>query len=506
VVSLVYYSTFNNEEYEHCIVKGVQKMEKIKSIGQYRWMNPAVFLLLITVGVWLGIFQGTSLAVGKPGVPDNFSELAAEISPSVVNIRIEKAVKGSGRVFRHFFDRLPENDPFHDFFGGRPRHQQPDTFRQRSLGSGFVIDKEGFIVTNNHVVEGADKIKVKLYGGDEYDAEIVGRDPNTDLALIKIKPDKPLPELRLGNSDDLKIGQWVAAIGSPFGLENTLTVGIVSAKGRVIGSGPYDDFIQTDASINPGNSGGPLVNMKGEVIGINTAIIAGGQGIGFAVPISMATGVIDQLKDDGEVSRGWLGVSIQDLNQELAEYYGLDSKKGVLVTEAFEDDPAAEAGMETNDIILSVNGKEIKDSRELSRIIADIGVGERAKIVVLRKGKEKKFTVKLAKRPDAISTQTGRPESQEDEYGIRVAQITPEVARRYRMDVKDGVVVTQIKPGSKSENAGLRAGDIVKEVNHRKIKTVADFKKAIKNNKKDDPIQLFVWRPNRGFVVIRLAS
>ena len=307
-----------------------------------------VFFILIFLSIGLLTMSGltSSPAVcaesnAVQALPYSFSNLAEMISPAVVNISTVKIIKGGGRVFRHF-KRSPfgKDDPMQDFFDrffGDDRQQE---FKQRSLGSGFIIDKDGYIVTNNHVVENADKIKVILKDEKEFDAEIVGRDANTDLALIKIEPDHNLPIVKLGNSDALKVGQWVVAIGNPFGLDHTVTAGIVSAKGRVIGSGPYDDFIQTDASINPGNSGGPLISMKGEVIGINTAIVASGQGIGFAIPINLAKGIIDQLKNSGEVTRGWLGVGIQNLTRELAEYYGIENGKGVLVTEVFPGDPA----------------------------------------------------------------------------------------------------------------------------------------------------------------------
>ena len=300
-----------------------------------------------------GLFFSTAAAAATAPVkmiPESFSSLAEMVSPAVVNIRTVKTIKGGGRVFRHFRSPFEKDDPMRDFFDRFFGPEQQKDFKQRSLGSGFIIDEKGFIVTNNHVVEGADQIKVLLRNENEYDAEVVGRDPNTDIALIKIKEDGGFPVARLGDSESLKVGEWVVAIGNPFGLENTVTAGIVSAKGRVIGSGPYDDFIQTDASINPGNSGGPLLNMKGEVVGINTAIVATGQGIGFAIPINMAKGILKQLKSSGQVTRGWLGVAIQDLSKELAEYYKLENGKGVLVTEVFSGDPADRAGIKAKDI------------------------------------------------------------------------------------------------------------------------------------------------------------
>ncbi|MCP4372906.1 MAG: trypsin-like serine protease, partial [Deltaproteobacteria bacterium] len=326
---------------------------------------------------------------------------------------------------RHFFGKpFGNNDPFKDFFGPfQGQDPQQREFKQRSLGSGFIIDRKGYIVTNNHVVENADQIKVKLANEKEFDAKIVGRDPKTDLALIKIDESSDLVPLKIGNSDALKVGTWVVAIGSPFGLEQTVTAGIVSAKGRIIGSGPYDDFIQTDASINPGNSGGPLLNMKGEVVGINTAIIASGQGIGFAIPINMADGIIAQLKTSGEVTRGWLGVSIQDLTPELAEYYKVKDKKGVLVIHAIEGYPAEKGGIKDNDIIIGVDRKTVSTARELSNIIASIAVNKRTAITLIRNGKKKTLYIKIAKQPDEESlARKGKELDAENELGLKVSE------------------------------------------------------------------------------------
>lgn len=440
-------------------------------------------------------------------VPESFSSLSEKASPAVVNIRTVKTIKGGGRVFRHF-SRSPfgKDDPMQDFFekffGEDPQHE----FKQRSLGSGFIIDEEGYIVTNNHVIENADKIKVKLNNGKEFDAEIIGRDPNTDLALIKIKPARHLPVVKMGDSDALKVGQWVIAIGSPFGLEHTVTAGIVSAKGRVIGSGPYDDFIQTDASINPGNSGGPLINMNGKVVGINTAIVAGGQGIGFAIPINLAKGIINQLKKHGEVTRGWLGVAIQDLSEDLAKYYGVEDKKGVLVAEVFPGDPADKAGIKLKDIIVEVNGEKVETGRDLTRIIANFGVGENVKIKLLRNNREKTVNVKIAKRKDskvlARKTQTG----QEDELGIRVSKLTPEIARRFNITERKGVVVAEVASGSKAESAGVLVGDIVKEINRTGINTVEEYNDTIKKCKKGESVELLIKRMSLGFIVVKLVK
>lgn len=476
------------------------------------WL-PALLIGIVTAV----LLQGRAAEARTPGeagfgVPRSFSELAAQVSPSVVNIRTVKVSKGGGRVFRHFFrgPQGPEDpsDPFKEFFDKFFDEDQQREFRQRSLGSGFIIDKAGFVVTNNHVVEDADEIRVILKDGKEFDAEIVGRDPNTDLALIKIKSEKDLPVLELGSSADLKVGQWVVAIGSPFGLEHTVTAGIVSAKGRVIGSGPYDDFIQTDASINPGNSGGPLINLEGEVVGINTAIIAGGQGIGFAIPIDLARGVIEQLKQSGQVTRGWLGVAIQNLSRELADYYGAGDRKGVLVTEVFPDDPADRAGIRSGDIILEVNGQRVETSRDLTRLIAELAVGQKVGIKVLREGREKTFRVKIAKREDGklAAREKGAPQEEgaADELGIRVGEITPEIARQFNLENRQGVVVMGVENGGKGEEAGVRMGDIVKEINHQAIGSLEDYNRIIAKSTKGQTLQFFIMRPASGFVVIKI--
>ncbi len=469
---------------------------------------------LVTVALFIAIFVSVTLvevtlvmARSPWSAPTNFSELAGTVSPSVVNIRTVKITKSSGRVLRHFFqgpwgNENPHQDFFDRFFG----NETPREFKQRSLGSGFIIEVGGYIVTNNHVVEGANEIQVILKDGSEYDATIVGRDPNTDLALIKIEPDKPLAVATLGDSEKLTVGEWVVAIGSPFGLEQTVTAGIISAKGRVIGSGPYDDFLQTDASINPGNSGGPLINMAGEVIGINTAIIASGQGIGFAIPINMAKGIIEQLKASGEVTRGWLGVYIQDLSEEMAEYYGAKDKKGVLVAEVVPGDPAEKAGMLARDIIYEVNGQPITSVRELTRTVADIPVGDKAEIKVLRDGKIKSFKVKIAKREEKDTIAGDTQKGLESNLGIRVGAITPDMVQRYNIPEKEGVIVMDLSPDGKAREAGLEIGDVIKEINHKEIKTLDDYDEAISSVGKDQDISIFVRRKNVGYIVIKITT
>jgi serine protease Do len=440
-------------------------------------------------------------------VPQSFSSIAEMAGPAVVNIRTEKTIKGGGQVFRYFF-RGPqgENDPMWDFFNkfyGNPRQRE---HKQQSLGSGFIIDKDGYIVTNNHVIENADKIKVIMKDGQELDAEIVGRDANTDLALLKIQPERALPVLKFGNSDRLKVGEWVVAIGNPFGLDHTVTAGVVSAKGRVIGSGPYDDFIQTDASINPGNSGGPLLNMAGEVVGINTAIIASGQGIGFAIPVNMAKGIVEQLQFKGEVTRGWLGVMIQDLSKELAEYYGAPDAKGALVAEIVQGDPADKAGIEPKDIITKVDGQQVENSRDLTRMIAAIPVGRQIEITVLRKGSARIFKVEIGKREDKKTAAGDSGKKPADELGLQVSELTPEMSRRLNLPETEGVIVSAVAPQSKAAEAGFQVGDIIKEINNLSVKSIQDFETLLEETKSGESIRVLITRMNAGFMVIQLTK
>ncbi len=478
--------------------------EQTKSTLKYHVLFVVLGLLLL----FSGVVTANAKIAAPQMVPQSFTELAESVSPGVVNIRTVKTIKGGGPVFRQF-QRGPfgQDDPFRDFFDDFFGEEQQREHKQRSLGSGFIIAPEGYIVTNNHVIEGADEIIVKLKNGKEFEAEIVGRDSNTDLALLKVKSPENFQAVQMGDSDSLQVGQWVVAIGSPFGLEQTVTAGIVSAKGRVIGSGPYDDFIQTDASINPGNSGGPLTNMEGEVVGINTAIVASGQGIGFAIPINLAKGIIQQLKTKGEVTRGWLGVAIQDLSKEMAEYYNLKETKGVLVAKIFENDPADKAGIKAQDIITSINGKKIETSRELTSMIAGLVVGEKVEVTVLRNGKEKTFTVKIAKREDdKLASDSTLKNAETGELGIQVSNITPEIADRFNISEADGIVVTGVESDSKSDVAGIQTGDIIREINRERIRNIDDFKNILLTLKQGEPISMFIHRINVGFIVVQMVK
>lgn len=470
-----------------------------------RWY-PAIAVVSM-IGLVLGFIWLTESGAKAPApsdsriqmVPTNFAQLAKQVQSGVVNIRTVKTMKGGGPVFRHFFGQpFGEGSPF----GRGPERE----FKQRSLGSGFIIDGAGYIITNNHVIENADEITISLNDGREFSAEVIGRDPNTDLALVKIDGAKDLTPLEMGSSDQLEVGSWVVAVGSPFGLEQTVTAGIVSAKGRVIGAGPYDDFIQTDASINPGNSGGPLLNLAGEVVGINTAIVARGQGIGFAIPIDMAGNIVDQLKKNGSVTRGWLGVGIQNLTSELAEYYGVDKKNGVLVTQVFEGDPAEAAGIRTRDVIVALNGEKITSVRELTAKVASLPVGEALDVTVLRGGKEKTFTAKIAKRQDDVTALARNDAESNKGLGLQVVEPSPETARRFgHGDHEQGVLVMGVKPGSKAEKAGIQMGDLIKEINKKPVATVDELRAEVGQADSAGEVNLLVKRPNAGFVVIKIS-
>ncbi len=466
------------------------------------FLSVAALAMVVVVSMPAMAALGKSVAM----VPESFSELAKHAKPAVVNIRAVKVTKGGGRVFKHFYGQpFGDNDPFREFFEPFLRQQPQKDYRQQSLGSGFIISSDGYIVTNNHVVAEADEIKVKLYDDQEYDAKIVGTDPKTDLALIKIDV-KGLDYLELGDSDALDVGTWVVAIGSPFGLEQTVTAGIVSAKGRIIGSGPYDDFIQTDASINPGNSGGPLLNLAGEVVGINTAIVASGQGIGFAIPSKLASGIVDQLRSSGEVTRGWMGVAIQDITPELAEYYNLKEKSGVLVAKVYKDDPADRAGIVPGDVITHVKGDAVGSSRDLSTAIAGLGVGSRVPVTLVRDGKAKTVFVVLVKRsdsePDEALAQSGV-----DEFGLGLQALDASNAEQlgYAKDVR-GLVVMEIKPDGKAAASGIRQGDLLTEVNHVRVTTLDEYTATLAKIRKGGTVQLLFRRGNTSFIAVRFIK
>jgi serine protease Do len=423
----------------------------------------------------------------------SLADLVKRLKPSVVNVSTTSVVKGAPSPFESPFGG-GEQDPFEEFFkrffGDMPQKE----FRQRGLGSGFVLSEDGYIVTNNHVVEKANEIDVILEDGEKYRAKVIGKDSKTDLALLKIEPKHKLSAVALGDSDKLEIGDWVVAVGNPFGLGHTVTAGICSAKGRTLGLGAYDDFIQTDAAINPGNSGGPLFNLQGQVVGVNTAIIAGGQGIGFAIPINLAKNVIVQLKSTGKVVRGWLGVLVQQITPEIAEGLGLSEPKGALVSDVTPGSPAEKAGIKRQDIITQFNGQEIKDMQELPRLVAATSPGTEVQLKLLRNGKEQTVRLKLAELPEEIAKAGGTGQEVEQNLGLVVQEISPQIQRRLRIEDSRGVIITNVDPGSLADEAGLRAGDIILEINKNQIRNLDDYRKAVDSIKSGQTALLLVKR------------
>ncbi len=414
----------------------------------------------------------SALTAANPG---SFSQLVKKASPSVVNINAVKIMKGSTQIPLPF----GEDDPLREFFDRYFRDRMPGEFKQSSLGTGFVIDKIGFILTNNHVVEHTTAIKVKLGDETEFEAKIVGRDPKTDLALIRIFPDRPLIPLPFGDSDKLEVGDWVVAIGNPFGLGNTVTAGIVSAKYRQIGAGVYDNFIQTDTSINPGNSGGPLLNTDGEVVGITTLIFSdsgGSIGIGFAIPINMAKDLLPQLRQ-GRVVRGWLGVMIQKITPELKEKLDLTVTNGALVSDVIPGSPADNAGIKRGDVIVSFDGKPIKESGDLPFIVAATPVGKNVTVEIVRQADKISQRVKTGELKEEFKS----PSSGESGplLGMILQQITPELARNFDLPLKSGILVIEIENNSPAAEAGFMPGDIILQIDQRPVRDLAGFSRKI---------------------------
>ncbi len=429
---------------------------------------------LIAIGVFYQTAQAQQYGF------NSLAPLVKKLTPSVVNISTTSVSKGRSFSYESPFEGK-ENDQFNDFFdkffGDSPERE----FKGRGLGSGFIFSEDGYIITNNHVVERATDIKVILENGEVYHAEVVGTDPKTDLALLKIDPKRKLPAVRFGNSDGLEIGDWVLAIGNPFGLGNTVTAGIISAKGRSLGLGSYDDFIQTDAAINPGNSGGPLFNFNGEVIGVNTAIIAGGQGIGFAIPINMAKVVVAQLRDSGKVVRGWIGVYVQQITPEIAESINLQNHQGALVADVTPGGPAEKAGVQRGDIIVEFNGNAIQDMQELPKSVASYAPGTSTQLKVLRNGETKTLNIKLGELPEEVAESSRKltGKAVEQGLGLVVQEISPQVQRMFQTDIREGVIITNVEPGSTAENAGLEPGDVIMEINKNKIANIDNYKKSM---------------------------
>ena len=480
--------------------------EKCRS-RKTRILSRTLFCLLIGYGVavlmglvWVTQAQANMFSHTNPG---SFAQLVKKASPSVVNISTVKTVKGTGAIPFSF----GPNDPFKDFFDRFFNNQMPKDFKQKALGTGFIIDSEGYILTNNHVIEKSDDIMVKLTDGRKFKAKIIGRDPKTDLALIKIDSDKPFVPLTLGNSDKLEVGDWVVAIGNPFGLGNTVTAGIVSAKYRHIGAGSYDNFIQTDASINPGNSGGPLLNTAGEVIGINSAIYSqsgGSIGIGFAIPSNMAKDLLPQLKK-GKVIRGWLGVMIQKITSELKDKLHLKDEKGALVADVTAGGPADKAGIKRGDVIVSFDGKDINEMNDLPYLVASTPVGKTVTVDVIREGEHKRLEVKIGELKEEMKPQVAS--EQKLRLGMLVKEITPELETNFGLSEKKGLVVVQVENDSPAADAGIRPGDIILEIDQQPVSDLKAYEKKIDSYKSGDTILFLVKRQESTlFLTVKLPE
>ena len=471
-----------------------------------------------------GIFRAAAIllclvALGTPAsaqdargilqaLQDAFVQVAQAVKPAVVNISTTQRPKPSeGRrgqqvppsfrgPFREFFgDEFMER-----FFGEQPQREQ------HSLGSGVIVDKRGFILTNNHVSEKADEIEVRLSDKRKFKATVVGKDPKTDLAVIKVDAAADFPVAKLGDSGKIRIAEWVMAIGNPFGLDQTVTVGVVSAVGRSdVGITTYEDFIQTDASINPGNSGGPLVNMAGEVIGINTAIVSSGRGIGFAIPVNMAREVTDRLIAQGKVIRGWLGIGIQELTDELASQFGVKPDEGVLVGNVMKDSPAEKGGLKTGDIIQEFNGVKISNVRQLQREVAQGPVNASATLKVLREKQPLTLTIVLGEQASetAAAPGGGPAESSADRFGFSVQDLTPELREQLKLSGPNGIVVSGVEDGGPAARGGMRPGDVIVEANREPVRNVADFNRILGEMRRGTNLLLLVQREGSSrFVVL----
>lgn len=477
-----------------------------RSFAHRTCLTLLVFMFLIPLG--LVISPGNLFALSsttQPLTSNIFVEIAKKQNPAVVNVSTKAKAEVVHRDFRAPSPPSPRQDgspdPFRDFydrfFGDRNNQQKP----KRGMGSGFVIDKEGHILTNYHVIEGADEIVVMLEDNGkekEYTASLVGSDSKTDIALIKIirKPgdNTEFPFLKLGSSENLEVGEWVVAIGNPFGLSHTVTVGVVSALGRSIGAGPYDEFIQTDASINPGNSGGPLINIEGDVIGINTAIISGNTGgnvgIGFAIPINIAKGILKDLKESGSVTRGWLGVMIQKITPELAKSFGLDQSEGALVGDVIPDGPAYKGGVQRGDVIVNFNNQPVRNMEDLPKIVAGTTPGSSVDVEVIREGAPKTLHVTIEVLQDTQQTLVAKA----DPLGLQVQDITEELAQNLKLEGLEGVLVSDVTPGGAAAEAGLRRGDVISEMNRSVIKSTRDYQKVLSSVSKGSSVLLLVKR------------
>ena len=430
------------------------------------------------------------LPVQMPLTTGSFAKVADVIKPAVVNINTVFKIGGGAGPGRTPFEEFFGDEFFKRFFG-----DSPERIPQRSLGSGVIVDPSGIALTNAHVVEKATDIEVVTLDGSKHRAKIIGLDKKTDLAVLKLDDGKAtFKYARLGDSEKMQVGDWVIAVGSPFGLQSTVTAGIISAKARQIGQGPFDDFLQTDAAINPGNSGGPLVNMQGEVIGINTAIVAGGSGIGFAIPINMAKKIYTELVAKGKVTRGWLGVSIQPLTPELAKSFGAKDTKGVLISDIVPDSPASKSGLKSGDVLLEFNGKKMEAPGDLQRAVGLSSPNQDAKVKVLRDQSEKTLEIKIGEAPEERAEAKGNGTRGRSLLGLDVRPVTPEIARQLNLPSPEGVVIARVEDGSAAAEAGVQRGDVIREINRQRVRTMGDFERLTKDAKDGDRLTVLLQR------------
>jgi serine protease Do len=470
--------------------------------------------LLVTTFILVSLALTTfSTRTASGATPPDFADLAEKLSPTVVNIYTTQTIEVSSTPHQFFFpDEMEIPEPFKRFFGmpESPEQSPKREMKRTSLGSGVIVTPDGYILTNNHVVEDADKINVMLYSFEEQEATIVGRDPKSDLALIKIEPKSDLQYVTFGDSEKLRVGEWVLAIGNPFGLQQTVTSGIISAKGRAINNQSYGNFIQTDASINPGNSGGPLFNLEGEMVGVNTAIFSrtgGNIGIGFAIPVNMAKNVFAQLKEHGKVTRGWLGVMIQQVTTDLAENFGLDRPIGALVGQVIPDSPADKAGIKAGDVIIEYNGKEVSQMSMLPAMVANTDVGSKATVIIIRDSKRQNIKVEIGKleeeEPVIADAETGTSKK----LGITVQELTPKLAESLGIEETQGLIVTDINSGSAAAAAGILRGDLILEINRVKVENIEQYKNALRAAQEKKNLLLLIKRDEHTrFVVIDLVE
>jgi serine protease Do len=451
--------------------------------------------------VW-GSAHAAQVASAPPGIPGSFADLAKRLGPTVVNIKVTKVEKASGFAWPQGPEG-PFGELFKRFFGDIP--PSPERFQTQGAGSGVIISADGFILTNNHVVDGAKEVTVTLADGREQPTRIVGRDPKTDLAVVKIEAKESLPVASLGDSGRLNVGDWVIAIGNPFGLSNTVTSGIVSAKGRVIGAGPYDDFIQTDASINPGNSGGPLFNLEGEVVGINTAIIPYGRGIGFAIPVNVAKPLIPQLETKGTVTRGYLGVSVQSLTPDLSKALKLADRKGALVGDVVSGSPADKAGIRRGDVIVRLDQENIQGAHDLSAMVAKTPVGKDVAVTIFRDGVEQhvRATIGELQSQEAKVEPSAKPA--EGRWGLALREMGSGMARQHGVKNDQGVLVADVRDGSSADRAGVQHGDLILEVNGQPVHKIQEVKEALDKVKNGDSALLLVHR-GEGSLFVAMAG